>query len=74
MSKFLKFEKYGNNYLILNKATVINEVSDLIDCDCLGIISYYERWHKYVFTATSDEYVFDAECLQDIIKFMESLK
>ena len=73
-SKYLKFVKYGDIYLILTKNTRVKDINDLIECDPLGSISYYGKWNKYVFIATSNDYVFNAECLNDIIKFMESLK
>ena len=72
--KFVKFVKYGDIYLIISKHVKIEDVSDLIDCEPLGSISYHKRWDKWVFIATSNEYIFNAEYLKDIIKFMGSLK
>jgi hypothetical protein len=38
--------------------------------DYLGHVSYYPRWHQYVFQADPDA-VFSADCLADVQHFLK---
>lgn len=70
MSKYVKFEKRTF------KATVGEIGYDVISKktgELLGGIARCSDWKKWVFI-TSDEFVFDAECLQDIVNFIKELK
>lgn len=61
-------EKVGNHnhYVIMNKPDAIA---------VLGYINWFPRWRKYVFTTNHhDVTIFDATCLKDIVKFLESLE
>lgn len=66
--KFLNFEeKIIDNekfYFIANKTK---------NKDCLGYISFYKTWKKWIFQPESNSF-FDYCCLKEIINFMQVLK
>lgn len=70
-SKFFDIRKVGQDgakihYVIMNKPDA-NAV--------LGYINWFPRWRKYVFTPNTEEtIVFDESCLEEIIKFLKTLK
>lgn len=65
MSKFLEFKQYRHTklYNVNNKKTG----------ETLGQIYYESKWYKWVFFSIESEFIYDVECLKDIIKFMEKL-
>lgn len=69
-SNYLKFEKQERPgkklpiYIVKNKKTDFK----------LGVVKFCGSWRKFVFNpnADYDDLIFDAECLQDIITFLNN--
>lgn len=39
--------------------------------DVLGLVVRYPRWRQYVFSQADEGIVFSADCLRDIVDFLE---
>lgn len=67
-SNYLKFEKQERPRMKLPIYVVKNKKTDFE----LGVVKFCGAWRKYVFNpnADYDDLIFDAECLQDIISFL----
>jgi len=61
MSRYLKITK-DEKYRITSKRTKLQ----------LGEIKYYQDWNKYIFEPELNT-VFDAECLKDIINWLNDI-
>ena len=65
----LKFTKRTDKELgviyFVEKSTCIIE---------LAMIYFDPRWKKWIFRATSEMFIFDAGCLEEITKFMRTLE
>lgn len=68
MKKRLTFKKFEKKNWRWNYK-IINSIGEQ-----LGIIGWSDLWKKYVFSAESDNYIFDTSCLNEIINFMKSIK
>lgn len=41
--------------------------------DILGVVEWYPRWKRYVFSDSHPRAVFSADCLTDLAAFLEKL-
>ena len=73
MSRYLEFR-----LLEQKPKTQVIEVISKLHSDRLGIIKWFGKWRRYAFfpeTATvfDAKIVFDTECLNDIVSYIEKL-
>ena len=68
MCKFVEFKKRVHRLGEISYDVISKKTGEL-----LAGIAIEHKWKKWVFI-TSDMYLFDAECLQDIVNFMRTLK
>lgn len=38
----------------------------------IAVIEYYSAWKQYVFSTEGEQYVFNKDCLRDILDFIEN--
>lgn len=62
--KYIKFVEVSNEGKKTKRFNVVN-----LSEQKLGVILFNPRWRKYVF-APNEHTIFDSECLNDIIEFL----
>jgi hypothetical protein len=73
MSKWVRFDDVSQSYSNANKKTCTWNVYSKVDGFFLGKIKWFSSWRQYCFFP-NDNTLWNAECVEDVAKFMREHK